>query len=53
MSGSSVAMNTGAPSGTTVRATATERPGVSGTPSAPGGPIAAAVAPSGTWRKNT
>src|SRR5437660_2312156 len=42
-------MNTGDPSGVVRGSTATERPGVSGTPSAPRGPPSA----SGIWRKNT
>src|SRR5512141_709444 len=45
----SVEMNTGDPSGVVRGSTAIERPGGSGTPSAPTGPVSV----SGIWRKKT
>ena len=49
--GAVVSSQSGAPSGRNLRSTASERPGVSGTPWAPSGP--GALARSGISRKNT
>jgi hypothetical protein len=51
VSGTLVARNRGAPSGTNLASTAIERPAVNGTPSAPLGPTAASS--SAVSRKNT